>query len=49
MYPQSRAWAVSEGAGADGVGSNEMQAMGAGGKLRGEQAKKEVRRENNQV
>lgn len=35
MYPQSRAWAVSEGAGADGVGSNEMQEMGGGSKLRG--------------
>lgn len=34
MYPQSRGWAVQEGAGADGVGSDEMQEIG-GCKLRG--------------
>lgn len=43
MYPQSRGWAVQEGAGADGVGSDEMQEIG-GVQIEGgsKQRKKEV-------
>lgn len=48
MYPQSRGWAVWEGVGADGVGSNEMQEVG-GEQIEGGGAKKEVRGENNRV